>query len=246
MTLTRILVLEAQKLLLRGKRAWDRLATRTHLRQLPPATALLLVLAAGVCVPLASRVDARPAQLSQALAAERLLRFADGTGATLAPAGPTGEIYARRPTFFWPPQPDAAHYSFVLFDAAGNALVADDDVADTFFLLRPPGALEPGRYRFVVAGVDAEGRRHPHVDRSFRVQTPPDDLRQLHALVQMELDGPDGAFVMAGYYAERGSADDVISALADWKAQQNRVADLRAGAPSTWLDAEADLLRRTQ
>jgi hypothetical protein len=217
----------------RIRHGWEAFATRTGLRLLPPVGAALAVLAAGVLLPFVPRVDALPPQLAPSLASARVARFLRAHP-DLPEAGPSGPVHTPRPAFFWPEREGADSYSFRLYRADGTAQAAADGIRTTFTLIPPPGALAPGEYRFEVKAVV---KREPvmHIERTFTVLPAPEDFARLRAEMGMDLPGKEFSYVLLGYYADIGSADDVISAFLQWKTARGEAASLGKGPPAAWL-----------
>jgi len=215
---------------------WESFANATGLRFLPPVSAAACVLAAGVLLPFVPRVDARPPQLAPSLAGARIARFVR-THANLPDFGPAGTILASRPAFYWPAKPGAESYSFRLEGADGTVLASATGIRTTFQLLLPPGRLKPGEYRFQVHAV-AAGKETPWRDGRFSVSSasPEPELQVLLGSAETDLDPVESAYVLLGYYAERQSVHDVISAFLQWKTALGEATALGSGPPSVWLD----------
>jgi hypothetical protein len=220
---------------------WETFADATGLRFLPPVCAAAVVLAAGVLLPFVPRVDASPPQLAPSLASARIARFVRGH-ADLPEAGPSGPILSSRPAFYWPARTDAQSYSFRLERADGAEQASATGIRTTFHLIPPPGRLEPGQYRFQVHAV-VNGKEIPWRECTFGVNHPvapaAQELPSLLGGAGMELDAAESAYVLLGYYAERQSPHDVISAFLQWKSARGEAATLGAGPPSTWLNTLA-------
>lgn len=217
----------------RIRHGWEAFATRAGLRLLPPVGAALAVLAAGVLVPFLPRVDALPPQLAPSLAASRLARFLRANP-TLPETGPSGAIHTAQPAFFWPEREGAESYSFRLYRADGDEQASADGIKTTFTLIPPPGVLAPGEYRFEVKAL-VKRDLVPWQERKFTVRPAPEGFQQLRASMGMDLDGAESAYVVLGYYADRGSPDDVISAFLQWKAARGETGSLGKGPPASWL-----------
>lgn len=218
----------AQKL----RHQWEVFATRTGLRLLPPVAAAIAVVALGVLVPLLPRVDALPAQLAPSLADDRLARFL-GTHEQLPDAGPSGEIYASRPAFFWPEREGADGYAFRLYRADGTEQAAADGIKTTFHLIPPPGVLAPGNYRFEVKAI-VKGERVPWQEHEFTILPAP-GLAPLRGTMGIDLDAAQSDYVLLGYYADLKSPCDVISAFLQWKAARGELGSVGKGPPAVWL-----------
>ena len=212
MSLTRSLLLLLQS-------RWERFATQTRLRMLPPVPTIAGLVALGLLVPLALDVDARPTELAASLATQRFTRFVRTVEETEYDIGPRGHIYGARPVFFWPENASADRYVFHLYDEDGTVWAADGAVRAPYYRLRPPGRLVPGKtYRYEVRALNEEGR--PALwdggietqQGKFAVLHPPDELLDLERRLGLELNAADAAHVLAGYYASRHSAYDVIAA----------------------------------
>jgi hypothetical protein len=218
----------AQKL----RHRWEVFATRTGLRLLPPVAAAVAVVALGVLVPLLPKVDALPAQLAPSLAEGRLARFLR-THEHLPDAGPTGEIYASRPAFFWPEREGADGYAFRLYRADGTEQAAADGILTTFHMIPPPGVLAPGEYRFEVKAI-VKGDRVPWQEQRFTVLRAP-GLESLRGTMGLDLGAAESDYVLLGYYADLNSPCDVISAFLQWKATRGELGSLGKGPPAAWL-----------
>jgi len=158
--------------------------------------------------------------------------------------GPAGSIYAVRPAFYWPRVPGAARYAFTLRHGE-DVVVRAESVGKCYFLLRPPGALQTGQtYRFEVAAMNADGAflpfpgGEPRLRQKFQVRATPEDLDDLNRLIRMELSADAGAYVLMGYFADRSSAHDVISAFISWKVYGRKTTELSKGEARDWLAAE--------
>jgi hypothetical protein len=207
---------------------WEALAARTGLRFLPPVPTVLLVLAAGVLVPFVAPVDALPTQFAPSLAQERLARFR-AAHPTLPEAGPLGSVYSKRPAFFWPAHADADHYSLRVLRSDGTEQVRVDMLRRPFHLIQPPGGLEPGAsYRFEVVAFVA-GEALPWQEHSFAIRPEPEDLGPLLASLRLGLGTEESAYVLLGYYADKQSPHDVVSAFLHWKACRGELGSLGAG-----------------
>jgi hypothetical protein len=215
------------------------LAASTGLRFLPPVGAALVVLAAGVLLPFVPRVDASPPQLAASLATARVTRFVRAH-ADLPEVGPSGPILSNRPAFYWPAHPGAQSYSFRLERSDGAVQAAATGIRNTFHLIPPPGRLEPGQYRFQVHA-DVKGEKVAWQECTFTTSHPigpeHEDLPSLLGSAGMELDAAESTYVLMGYYADRQSPHDVVSAFLQWKAARDETASLGAGPPSLWLNA---------
>ncbi|HXV91893.1 MAG TPA: hypothetical protein VD813_01240, partial [Pseudonocardia sp.] len=90
-------------------------------------------------------------------------------------------------------------------------------LAEPRYLMRPPGRLAAGRaYRFEAQGLGADGRpMGAPVAGAFTVAEAPPELRGVEAAARLELEPSEGAFVLAGWFAEFGSPSDVAAALAE-------------------------------
>jgi hypothetical protein len=180
---------------------------------LRPVPKTALVVAAGLVLPFVLPADARPAALTHELAAQRLERFLHKAPAEPPPLIPAGELLTARPLFRWPAVPGAASYDFHLSWDGGE--IRQGHLAAARYLMRSPGRLERGRaYRYSVVARDAEGRAvGPTASGAFSVAQQPEDLAALESASRLELDPHEGAFALAGYFAEKGSASDVVAAL---------------------------------
>jgi hypothetical protein len=208
------LIAAIRLLLRRGSRAITGFIQRNRLNALPGVPTVLLVLIVGLAIPLGMRVDSRPTSISMELARLRLAEFLATSTHAAPDASPSGEIVSERPAFLWKAMPKAARYGFRLYE--GNALwIGTDLVEAPWYLLPPPGRLEPGRtYRFTVEGLDGHGRViGPQTGATFTLRAATEDLRALEHRVRAVLDSHESAFVLAGYYAERGWIHDLMAAL---------------------------------
>jgi hypothetical protein len=208
---------------------WERFAARTGLRMLPPVPAVLVVLALGILVPFVAKVDALPAQLAPSLAKDRLARFL-AAHKQLPEAGPAGVIYCQRPAFYWPEHPGADSYTLRLYRADGTEQAGVTGIRHLFHLIRPPGGLEPGTYRYEVVAV-VEGVEIPWQEHEFTVETPPEEPPRETML--MTLGPAECAYVLVGHYARLDSPHDVVSAFLHWKAARGE--DPGPGSPASWL-----------
>ncbi len=212
---------------------WERVATRTRLRLLPPVGAALAVLALGVLLPFLPRVDALPPQLEPSLASARIARFLRSHD-VLPEAGPTGAIYSSRPAFFWPEREGADSYVFRLSGADGAELAAAQGIRTTFTLIPPPGRLPPGEYRFEVKAV-VQGETLPWQEHAFTVRPTPPELDGLLGKMGMDLTAAESDYVLLGFYSDLRSEDDVISAFLQWKTTRGEAKALGKGPPAAWL-----------
>ncbi|HEX5137780.1 MAG TPA: hypothetical protein VFY93_12455 [Planctomycetota bacterium] len=227
------------RLLHKLRHRWEAFAGATGLRFLPPVGAAACVLAAGVLLPFVPRVDARPPQLAPSLAGARIARFARAHP-DLPDLGPAGTILAARPAFYWPARPDAESYSFRLESSDGTVQASATGIRTTFQLILPPGRLKPGEYRFSVHAV-LNGKETPWREGSFAIYDagPQPDIQALLGSAETDLDAAESAYVLLGYYAERQSVHDVVSAFLQWKTARGEAASLGSGPPSVWLNALA-------
>lgn len=218
---------------------WEAFANASGLRYLPPVSAAACVLLAGVLLPFVPRVDATPPQLAPSLASARVARFVR-THANLPDLGPSGTILATRPAFYWPACPEADSYSFRLEGANGAVLSSATGVLTNFHLILPPGRLEPGAYRFQVIAV-VKGMEIPWREGTFTIDAmaKEPELQVLLGSARTDVDAAESAYALLGYYAERQSVHDVISAFLQWKTALGEAASLGSGPPSVWLNALA-------
>jgi hypothetical protein len=186
---------------------------------MPPWPTLVVILGLGLLIPMTLGVDTKPADLAVSVAAQRYARFVRELPDDSLDLGPQGGVFSVRPTFFWPPLPEADRFVFRLYAADGTVQVVNEAVRAPYYRLRPPGSLTPGEsYRFEVRAVASAGHPLHWPDRlevkqgHFTVREPPDDLRALRRRIGLELGSAEGAFVLVGYFAARASPFDVISA----------------------------------
>lgn len=195
------------------RRAWRGLLAlldRTGLTSMPPVVTILVALFVAVAVPMALGVDRRPAKLSDSRAREHLRVFGDQFLPDVSPEGP---IYSVRPVFVWKAAPGATRYRFLLRDGTTLMHATDKVRREGDWVVYPlpaPAYLVPGHaYSF---SVEADGIG-PVAAATFSVIEQPAELTDLRAAAVNELDAADAAFVLAGKYAELGSAHDVRTAL---------------------------------
>jgi hypothetical protein len=185
---------------------------RHGLNALPPARTAILVLLAGLAIPLAINVDTRPTALSSVLATERLEQFLRETEPAKLAISPSGDIVTARPVFLWEPVPGAAGYRFRLFQ--GDLLVVGTDLLDSpRFVLAADEGLQTGEvYRFMVVGSDDAGLgMGGWTEAEFVLGRPDRELQDFLDQVAERLEPAEGALVLAGYHASTGRRHDLLS-----------------------------------
>lgn len=216
---------------------WETFAEGSGLRLLPPVGAAAVVLAAGVLLPFVPRVDALHPQLAPSLASARVARFVRAHG-DFPDCGPAGPIQATRPAFYWPAHAEATSYSFRLERSDGTEQARAQGITSTFHLIAPPGRLVPGEYRFEVRA-RVKGADVPWRKCEFQIYEvgPKPGLPSLLGSADTTLDAAESAYVLLGYYADRQSPHDVVSAFLQWKVARGEASALGNGPPSVWLNA---------
>jgi len=212
---------------------WESFAKRTGFRFLPPVSAAVAVLAAGVLLPFMPRVDALSPQLAPSLASARLTRFLR-EHVDLPDAGPSGSTYSSRPGFYWPERPGAESYCFTLRRSDGTEQAAATGITRTFHVIPPPGRLAPGEYRFEVRAV-VNGEEIPWQERAFTVRETPEELSRLRGTMGVDLDAAQTEYVLIGFYADLQSPHDVVSAFLQWKTALGEASTVGNGPPAAWL-----------
>ncbi|MHC4933627.1 MAG: hypothetical protein ACYTGV_15715 [Planctomycetota bacterium] len=206
------LIAEVRLLLRRVWRSVTGFVERYGLNALPPAPTAVLVLLAGLAIPLAMSVDTRPTSLSSALAIERLNRFLEDTAPARIALSPSGRIVTARPVFLWKAVAGAAGYRFRLFQ--GDLLVLGTDLLDNpRYELAASKGLQIGQaYRCMVVGRDDAGLgMGGWTEAEFVLGAPDARLRDLLSLAAEKLAPAERALVLAGYHASAGRPHDLLS-----------------------------------
>ena len=181
--------------------------------KIPPVWGITLMLAVGLIAPFMLSAGERVSgELSPTLARERLKAY-HPSGVNVSPDGP---IYVRRPAFFWSADVGAAEYELtVRYGESDEVWLGPVRVRETQFLLPAPGNLEVGiPYRFVVRGIDADGRPTGSERKgAFAVRAAPDKLAALQVEARASSNSAEMALAMAGVYTKNGSLHDVASSL---------------------------------
>jgi len=206
------LIAEVRLLLRHAWRSITDFVERHGLSALPPVRTAILVLLAGLAIPLAMSVDALPIALSSDLATERLEQFLKETEPVKVAISPAGGIVTARPVFLWEAVPGAVGYRFRLFQ--GDRLVMGTDLlANPRFVLASSEGLRIGQaYRCMVVGRDDAGLgMGGWTEAEFVLREPEMGLRDLLGQAAEKLEPAERALVLAGYHASTGRRHDLLS-----------------------------------